>query len=86
MKEYLSHYKNEYGERWIFTYDYATGLGTITGSDVSWDNYQVIDGSAIGLLLNDGELKWLRASWDNAMKVIEKNSDESIISLRNQKD
>ncbi len=86
MKEYLSQYENEYGERWIFTYNYVAGIGTITGSDVSWDNYQVIDGRAIGLLLNDGELNWLRGSWDNAMKVIENSSDRDIISSGNQEE
>jgi len=70
MKEYQSQYENEYGERWIFIYDYSTETGTITGDDVSWNNYQVIDGRAIGLLLNDRELNWLCESGGNAIKVV----------------
>ena len=60
--------KNEFGESWIFTYDYATKKGIITGSDVNWEEYRVIDGRAAGLLLSDDELKWLRGSWDKAME------------------
>ena len=68
MKPYKSQYKSDLGDKWVFTYDYGTNKGIITGSDVNWEEYRVINGRAVGLLLSDEESKWLRESWDKAME------------------
>ena len=59
-------YTNEYGEQWIFEYDSLTGEGILKGSDVNWKSYKVIEGKVPGLLLNDGEIIWLRETWKKA--------------------
>ena len=51
---YRSQYENEYGELWVFVYDYSANTGILTGSDMDWQDYPVVDGRAIGLLFNDG--------------------------------
>ena len=33
-----------------------------------WQDYPVVDGRAIGLLFNDGELVRLRSAWESAIK------------------
>lgn len=65
-------YTNEYGEKWIFEYDSLTSIGNLKGSDVDWQIYQVIDGKVNGLILNKGELKWLKEAWE---KVTGNKSD-----------
>lgn len=59
-------YTNEYGEEWIFEYDSLTGVGNLKGSDINWQNYKVIKGKVTGLLLNKGELEWLKQAWEQA--------------------
>jgi len=59
-------YTNEYGEQWIFEYDPSSGVGILKGSDVDWESFKVVDGKAIGLILNDGELIWLKETWKKA--------------------
>ena len=50
----------------MFEYDPLTGEGNLKGSDINWQSYRVIDGRATGLLLNEGELKWLKEAWNQA--------------------
>jgi len=59
-EKYRAEFTNEYGEEWVFEYDYATGIGNVKGSDIAWNHYPVIDGQAEGLILNQRELEWLR--------------------------
>ena len=59
-------YTNEYGEQWIFEYDSLTGEGILKGSEINWKSYKVIEGKVPGLLLNDGELIWLKETWKKA--------------------
>jgi hypothetical protein len=59
-------YTNEYCEEWIFEYDSLTGVGNLKGSDINWKNYKVIKGKVTGLLLNKGELEWLKQAWEQA--------------------
>jgi hypothetical protein len=42
------------------------GKGTPKGSDVDWQTYHVVGGQAIGLILNNEELLWLRKVWAEA--------------------
>ena len=64
-------YTNEYGEQWIFEYDPTSGEANLKGSDIDWQSHQVINGKANGLILNEGELKWLKETWE---KVTENKS------------
>ena len=73
---YRSQYENEYGELWVFVYDYSTNTGILTGSDMDWQDYPVVDGKVIGLLFNDGELVWLRSAWESTIKGPQ-NSDRN---------
>jgi len=43
-----------------------TREGTLKGSDVDWQSYRVVAGHAIGLILNNEELLWLRKVWAEA--------------------
>lgn len=65
-KNYSSKFTNKYGEEWRFEYDSATGEGILKGSDVDWQPYRVVNGHAIGLVLSDEELIWLRKVWLDA--------------------
>lgn len=67
MDKYRSEYTNEYGEEWIFEYDYSTNQAAISGSDVDWEVYPVKEGMALDLILNKGEINWLRRSWFAAL-------------------
>ena len=62
------HFTNRYGEEWKFTFDPAKREGSLSGSDVNWEVYRVVGGQAIGLLLNDEEIQWLRQAWSEATK------------------
>ena len=66
---YTSRFLNRFGEEWCFEYDYQTGEGILKGSDVDWQPYRVVNGHAIGLLLNEEELIWLRKAWIDADSV-----------------
>jgi hypothetical protein len=70
MRNYLSEYTNEYGEDWIFEYDYVNHRGVVRGSDVEWKNYPVVEGRPIDLILNLEEIEWLKSAWDAATTVL----------------
>ena len=62
-RHYSSRFSNRYGEQWEFEYDPLKKEGVLRGSDVDWQEYRVIDGRALGLILNDEEIRWLRKAW-----------------------
>ena len=64
---YTSEFANRYGGKWIFEYYYATGKGILKGSDVDWQSYDVVDGRAPDLILNNEEILWLRRAWHEAV-------------------
>ncbi len=64
---YTSEFANRYGEKWTFEYDYAIGKGILKGSDVDWQSYDVVDGRASDLILNNEEMLWLRRAWAEAI-------------------
>jgi hypothetical protein len=35
---YHGYFENRYGEQFVFTFDQATGTGTVSGGDLGWDN------------------------------------------------
>jgi hypothetical protein len=37
---YHGYFENHYGEQFIFTFDRATGTGTVSGGDLDWGNPQ----------------------------------------------
>lgn len=59
-------FKNRYGEEWEFAYDTQTGVGTLRGSEVDWQEYPVVKGLAQGLILNEEDIAWLRRTWADA--------------------
>lgn len=63
---YAARFANRYGEEWVFEYDPTTGEGVVRGSDVGWNPYPVVRGQAIGLVMNDEEILWLRGAWAEA--------------------
>ena len=65
---YISKYTNEYGEEWIFEYNYLNKTAIIKGSDIDWQSYIVTNGYPDGLILNAGEREWLKTAWQNAME------------------
>jgi len=66
-RTYVSEYTNEYGEEWIFEFKPETGKAVVKGSDVDWEEYAVTEGYAFGLVMNEGELQWLRKAWADAI-------------------
>jgi hypothetical protein len=65
---FVSRFTNKYGEEWEFEYDSVTGEGTISGSDVDWRSDSVIEGRAVGLILDSDEIMWLRNAWSEAIR------------------
>src|SRR3954447_23875126 len=37
---YHGYFENRYGEQFVFTFDRATGTGTVAGGDLGWDDPQ----------------------------------------------
>jgi hypothetical protein len=70
QSKYRSEYINEYGEEWIFDYNPSTRRGILKGSDVDWEEYEVIDGRVDGLILNKGELLWLQKTWSKTLSLL----------------
>ena len=64
---YSSRFENRYGEPWEFEYDPVKGEGVLRGADVGWQDHRVVDGQVPGLILNDEEIRWLRAAWEKAI-------------------
>lgn len=65
-RDYVARFTKEYGKEWEFEYDPVMNTGTLRGSDVDWRSCPVIDGRAVGLILNENELSWLRRIWVEA--------------------
>jgi hypothetical protein len=65
-KPYTWRFTNRYGEEWAFEYDPSGGEGILRGSDVDWQEYRVIGGRAVGLILNEEEIQWLQKTWKEA--------------------
>ena len=63
---YSSRLTNRYGEEWEFDYNPLKKEGMLSGSDVEWQNYRVIEGRVLGLILNEEEIQWLRRAWAEA--------------------
>ncbi len=56
-KRYTSRFTNRFGEEWEFEYDPSNREGALRGSDVDWHEYRVAEGRALGLVLNDEEIR-----------------------------
>jgi hypothetical protein len=60
--QYIGYFENMFGEQWIFTRDRATGIATLRGGDIGWNNaIDVTDGSTGDLTLNATEAHWLES-------------------------
>lgn len=70
MNTYSLKYSNEFDDQWIFEFDYDALAGTLTGSEIDWAIYQVIDGSVSDLNFYHDEEVWLREAWNSAVSPI----------------
>lgn len=58
--QYIGYFENMFGEQWIFTRDRATGVATLRGGDIGWNQeIDVTDGATGELTLNASEAQWL---------------------------
>ncbi len=78
MKTYTATFTNEYHDRWIFEFDFATNEGILKGSDVGWRKYPVFDGRVPDLILNQDERDWLELSWAKAIILKHKRKNNKI--------
>ena len=61
---YIGYFENRHGEQWIFTLDRQTRAATLRGGDAGWNSqFNVVDGTIPGLVLDDDEQLWLRSCW-----------------------
>lgn len=59
--QYIGYFENAYGEQWVFIRDHATGVATLRGGDIGWNQVvDVSDGSTGNLTLNTNEAMWLQ--------------------------
>jgi hypothetical protein len=68
-ERYHGYFENRYGEQFIFTFDRATQLGTVSGGDLGWDDPKEF---TLGLL---DEV--LRGNRKIAAQVVEEGRDET---------
>jgi hypothetical protein len=67
-EQYHGYFQNEYGEQFVFVFDYQTNKGTLWSGDVGWDtSYEVVDGDVPELILDAHERLWLQACWKAAI-------------------
>lgn len=78
MKKYTAKFRNQFGERWIFEFDFSTNKGILKGSDVGWREYPVFDGRAPDLILDQDERDWLESSWAKAIILKQKRKNNKI--------
>jgi len=64
--KYIEKFKNRYGKEWLFEYSYRTETAIVKGSDGDGQAYEVLNGEAIDLILNDEEIQWLHKAWISA--------------------
>jgi len=58
--QYIGYFENIFGEQWIFIRDRETGIATLRGGDIGWNNQlDVTDGDIGDLALNSSETQWL---------------------------
>ena len=62
-RSYFGYFENENGEKWVFEFDLTERKGRLLGEDCSWREYEVIDGKASGVSLDQDEANWLRTCW-----------------------
>ena len=60
------HYTNQFGEQWEFQYNPVLGKGRLRGSDIDWEEHDVVQGRTLDLILSEDELEWLRKVWNDA--------------------
>lgn len=64
---YTSYFENQYHEQWVFQYNTDTEEGFVWGGDLGWENkVKVVDGHAVGYILNKYEQAWLDVCWATA--------------------
>lgn len=64
---YYSYFENDFGEQWVFEYDYSVKTGKLYGGDAGWEQvFMVIDSQVENLILNTNEKTWLQACWLSA--------------------
>lgn len=68
-RHYLARFTNRFGEEWEFRYDPLVKEGFLTGSDVDWQTYRVLEGKVPELILSDEEVRWLQKEWAKATRT-----------------
>lgn len=59
-RQYIGYFENMFGEQWIFTRDRESGMATLRGGDIGWNQeIDVSDGTTGDLTLNANEALWL---------------------------
>jgi hypothetical protein len=67
MRPYQREMTTELGDNtWVFSVDAKNRRGFLTGNDVDWHEYPVIDGVAFDLVLSEEESAWLLSQWTEA--------------------
>jgi hypothetical protein len=56
----------ELGDTWVFCVDARNRRGFLTGNDVDWREYPVVNGVAFDLVLSEEESAWLLSQWAEA--------------------
>lgn len=66
-RNYYGYYENEFGEQWLFIYDFDKDQGFLRGGDVGWDAvYSLGEDCRIDLILSKEERAWLTACYHTA--------------------
>ena len=69
---YHGYFQNEYGDQFVFVYDYTSRKGMLWSGDAGWDEpYHVVDGNAPNLIMGANEVLWLQVCWKTATANLE---------------
>ena len=58
---YLSYFENEYGEQWVFSMDWESGVFFLCGGDIGWKDRKIGEQGLTDLVLDSSERMWVLA-------------------------
>ncbi|MBV8318790.1 MAG: hypothetical protein JOZ53_27960 [Planctomycetaceae bacterium] len=67
---YYGYFENRYGEQFVFTFDRATGTGTVSGGDLGWDDPKVFTRGLLDEALRSTQGRAVQLKGSDAMSKL----------------
>ena len=62
-KNYYGYFENEFGEQFVFEYDFDAHRGRLWAGDAGWEQPVIVTESKCPMILGNDERAWLSACW-----------------------